>query len=48
MVKIKAFLSKPKLLYRVSQYRENDCSANNQMNGDYNEYPSFSHFIDEL
>ena len=26
---------------------EHNCSAHNEKNGDYNEYPSFYHFMDE-
>ena len=26
---------------------EHDCNVNNKKNGDYNEYPSWSHFTDE-
>ena len=47
MVEIKAFLGKLKDQYRVSQYREHDCNANNKKNGDYNEYPSLSHFMNK-
>ena len=42
------FLTNPKHQYRVSQSGENDCSANNKKNRDYNKYPSLSHFKDEL
>ena len=48
MVERKAFLSNLKHQYRVSQYGEQDCSANSKRNGDYYEYPSLSHFTDEL
>ena len=48
MMEKKAFLGNPKHQYRVSQYREYDCSANNKKNGDYYEYPSLSHLMDEL
>ena len=44
----KAFLANPKPQYRVSQYREHDCGAHNEKNGDYNEYPSLSHFSNQL
>ena len=44
----KASLANPKHQYCVSQYGEYDCSANNNKNGDYNEYPSLSHLTDEL
>ena len=47
MMERKVFLAKPKQQYRVSQYREHDCSANNKKNGDYNKYPSLSHFMDK-
>ena len=39
MVETKAFLANPKHQYRASQWGEHDCS------GDYNEYPSVSHFM---
>ena len=48
MVERKAFLTNPKNQDHVSQYGELDCSANNKRNGDYYEYPSLSHFTDEL
>ena len=38
----------PKNQYRVSQYKEHDCHANNKKNGDYYEYPSLSLLSDEL
>ena len=44
MVDKKAFLANPKLQYPMSQSREHDCNA---QNGDYNEYPSLSHFMNE-
>ena len=44
----KAFLAYPKNQYRVSHCKEHDCSTHNQINGNYNEYPSFSYFMDEL
>ena len=47
MVERKGFLGNPKHQYRVSEYGELYCSTNNKKNGDYYEYPSFSHFIDE-
>ena len=47
MVERKAFLASPKHQYHVSKYREHDCSAHNEKNGDYNEYPSLYHFADE-
>ena len=34
--------------YRMSQCGEHDYSANNKKNGDDYEYPSLSHFTDEL
>ena len=43
-----AFLADPKHQYRVSQCGEFDCRANNKMKGNYYEYPSLSHFMDEL
>ena len=44
----KAFLANPKHQYHVSQCGEHDCSAHNEKNGDYNEYPSLSHFTNQL
>ena len=48
MVKRKAFLTNPKHQHCVSQYGEQDCTTNNQKNGDYYEYPCLSYFTDEL
>ena len=48
MVERKAFLANPKHQYRVSQCGEHDCSAHNEKNEDYNEYPSLSHFTNQL
>ena len=48
MVERKAFLATPKHQYRVSQYGEQDCSANKKRNGDYHEHPGLTHFTDEL
>ena len=48
MVERKAILANPKHQDRLSQCKEHDCSANNKKNGDYHEYPSLSHFTDEL
>ena len=47
MAERKAFLVNPKQHYRVPQCGEHDCSALNDKNGDYNEYPSFYHFVDK-
>ena len=47
MVESKAFLPNPKHQYCVSQCGEHSFSANNEKNGDYNEYPSLSHFIEK-
>ena len=47
MVEIKAFLANPKHQYHVSQSGEHYYSAHTEKNGDYNEYPSLSHFEDE-
>ena len=44
----KAFLRNPKHEYRLSEWGEHDCSANNEKNGDYYEYQNLSHFTDEL
>ena len=48
MIERKAFLENPKYQYRLYQCGKHDCSANNKKNGDYNEYPSLSHFTNEL
>ena len=48
MVERKGFFANPNLPYRASQCGEHDCSFNNKKNGDYYEYLSLSHFIDEL
>ena len=37
-----SFSCKPKHQYPVSQWGEHVCSAHNQKNGDYYEYPSVS------
>ena len=47
MVDRKAFLANPKHQYRVSKCGEQDCSAYNEENGDYNENPSLFHFTDK-
>ena len=47
MVEGKAFLTNPNRQYHVSQCGEQDCSAHNKENGDYYEYPSLTHFMDE-
>ena len=43
----KGFLAKPKHHYNVSQYGKHDCSTYNKNNGDYNEYPGLSYFMDD-
>ena len=43
-----AFFANPKPQYHVSQWGEHDCGANYKKNGFYYEYPSLSHFKDEL
>ena len=48
MVERKAFPANQKHQYCVSQRGEHDCSAHNKKNGDYYDYPSLSHFTDEL
>ena len=48
MVEKKAFLANPKPQYHISQRGEHDCSANNKKSGFYYEYPSLTHFKDEL
>ena len=44
----KAFLANLKYQYRVSQCAEHDCSAHNEKNKDFNEYPCLSHFTNQL
>ena len=44
----KTFLANPNHQYHVSQCGELDCHANKKRKGDYYEYPSLSHFMDEL
>ena len=34
--------------YRISQWGENDCIADNKKNGDYYEYRSLTHFTDKF
>ena len=48
MVERNAFLANQNHEYRVSQRDEHDCSAHNEKNGDYWEYPSLTHFTDEF
>ena len=48
MMERKAILANRKHQYSISQWAGHDCGANNKKNGDYYEYPSLSHFIDEL
>ena len=48
MVERKAFPAKPMFQYYASQWGEHDCSAYNKKNIDYYDYPSLSHFMDEL
>ena len=43
----KSFACKSMHQYRVSQCREHDCSAHNEKNRHYNEYPSLFYFMDE-
>ena len=47
MVERKAFHANPKHQYRVSQCAKHDCSAHNDKNEDYYEYPSLTHLTDE-
>ena len=47
MAERKAFFANPKLQYCVSQRGKHDCSADNEKNRDYYEYPSLSHYMDE-
>ena len=44
----KALLLNLKHQYRVSQYGEHYCHAKNKKHGYSYEYPSLSHFMDEL
>ena len=44
----KVFPANRKHQYNLSQYGEDDCSANNKKNRDYYKYPSLSHFSNEL
>ena len=48
MVERKVFLANPRHQYRVSRWEEHDCSAYNKKNGDDYEYPSLSHFMDNI
>ena len=48
IVERNAFVANLKHQYCVSQYGKHDYSANNKKNGDYYEYPSLSHFTNEL
>ena len=47
MVDRKAFLTNLEHQYHASECGEHDCSAQNEKNGDYNEYSSLSHFTNE-
>ena len=48
MVERKAFLANPKPQCHPPQCGEHDRSANNENNEYYYNYPSLSHFMDEL
>ena len=48
MVERKAFLVNQKHQYRLSQFGKHDYSADNKRNRVFKEYPSLSHFTDEL
>ena len=48
MARRKAFLANPKCQYCISELGEHDCSAYNENNRDYYEYPSLSHFTDKV
>ena len=48
MVERKAFLVNPKHQDLVSQCGEHDYSTNNKKNGDYYEFTSLPHFMNEL
>ena len=47
MVGKKPFLANLKLQYHVPQCGEHDCSAHNEKNGHYNEFPSLSYLMNE-
>ena len=47
MVERKVFLANPKRQYGLSQCGEHSCSAHNEKNEDYNEYPSLSYFTEK-
>ena len=47
MVERIAFPANPKHQDHVSQRGEHDCSAKNQNDGNYYEYPSLSHVMDK-
>ena len=46
-VERKAFRSNPKHQYHAFQWEEHDCGAQNKKNGDFYDYPSLSHFLEE-
>ena len=48
MVERNTFLASPRHQDRVFQWGEHDCSAHNEKNGGYHEYPSLSHFTNQL
>ena len=48
MVERKTFLANPRHQDHESQCGEHDYSATNKKDGDYYEYLSLSHFMDEL
>ena len=45
---MKSFSCKSKASICVSKWEEHDCGAHNKKNGEYSEYPSLFHFMDEL
>ena len=47
MVERKGFPANPKDQYHVSQWGKHDCSAHNEKNRDYFEYPGLFHFMNE-
>ena len=47
MMKRKTFLKNPQHQCHVSQRGKHDYGAHNKKNGDYYEYLSLSHFMDE-
>ena len=44
----KVFPANPRHQHCVSRYGKHDCSSFDKKNADYYEYPSLTHFVDEL